>query len=483
MEATQGSSRTTAPPLHVAIVPTPGMGHLIPLTEFATRLALRHNFSLTFIVPTDAVLPMTQQKSLLKSLPSSVTTVFLPPADFSSLPAGVRLETRISLSVTRSLPALRDSFRKLSESTRVSALVVDLFGTDAFDVGTEFGAAPYVFFPTTAMALSSLFYIQDFDRNSDSQLRDLSEPVKLPGCVPVRWEDFPDPVQDRKDEAYRWTLHHVKRYSLARGILVNSFLDLEPGAFKGLKEDWPGKPPVYPVGPLTRTSSGDVSDESDQCLKWLDEQSRGSVLFVSFGSGGTLSHEQLIELALGLELSGVRFLWVVKSPNEDASNAAYFTVHSMKDPFDFLPKGFMDRTKGLGLIVPSWAPQVRVLAHESTGGFLTHCGWNSVLESIVHGVPLIAWPLYAEQKMNAVLLTEDLKVAFRVAPNENGLVGREAIAKHAKDLIEGDEGKLLRNRMRDLNDAAAEVLSQDGSSTMSLSMVAHIWREGSPEKH
>lgn len=203
MEATQDSSRTTAPPPHIVIVPTPGMGHLIPLTEFATRLALHHNFSLTFIVPTDAVSPMTQQKSLLKSLPSSVTTVFLPPADFSDLPAGVLVETRISLSVTRSLPALRDSFRKLSESTRVSSLVVDLFGTDAFDVGMEFGAAPYVFFPTTAMALSSLFYIQDFDRNSDLELRDLSEPVKLPGCVPVRWEDFPDPVQDRKDEAYR----------------------------------------------------------------------------------------------------------------------------------------------------------------------------------------------------------------------------------------------------------------------------------------
>ncbi|KAE9451987.1 hypothetical protein C3L33_16104, partial [Rhododendron williamsianum] len=156
-----------------------------------------------------------------------------------------------------------------------------------------------------------------------------------------------------------------------------SFLDLEPGAFKGLKEDWPGKPPVYPVGPLIRTGSGDVSDGSDhQCLKWLDEQSRGSVLFVSFGSGGTLSHEQLTELALGLELSGVSFLWVVKSPNEDAPDAAYFTVQSMKDPFDFLPKGFMDRTKGLGLwflrglLSPS-------PAHESTGGFLTHCGWNS----------------------------------------------------------------------------------------------------------
>ncbi|XP_057510861.1 hydroquinone glucosyltransferase-like [Actinidia eriantha] len=464
---------TTQQSPHIAIVPTPGMGHLIPLTEFAKRLTLQHNFSITFLVPTDGS-PMKPQKSVMESLPKTVTSIFLPPVSFDDLPNDVKIETRISLAVTRSLPALRDSLRALAESTRLIALVVDLFGTDAFDVAKEFGMLPYIFFPTTAMALSFVFYLPVLDRSFDGEYRDLPESVTLPGCVPVRGSDMADPVQDRKHEAYRLTLHHSKRHSLAHGILVNSYLDLEPGAFKALKEDWTGIPPVYPVGPLIQDGSARGGDGSE-CLKWLDKQPRGSVLFVSFGSGGTLSHDQLIELAMGLEMSGQRFLWVVRSPHESASNASYFTAQTIQDPFDFLPQGFLDRTQGLGLVVPSWAPQIQVLAHGSTGGFLTHCGWNSTLESIVHGVPFIAWPLYAEQKMNAVMLTDDLKVALRVKVNENGMVGREAIAEYVKGLIDGEEGNLLRNKTRDLKNAATKVLSQDGSSNRSLLEVARIW--------
>ena len=103
---------------------------------------------------------------------------------------------------------------------------------------------------------------------------------------------------------------------------------------------------------------------------------------------------------------------------------------------------------------------------------MSHCGWNSVLESIVHGVPLIAWPLYAEQKMNAVLLTEDLKAALKVKADKIGLVGREQIAKLAKDLIQGDEGKDVRDKMKQLKDAAARAFEPDGSSSISLAQVA-----------
>ncbi|KAA8528256.1 hypothetical protein F0562_035493 [Nyssa sinensis] len=469
------SMETTQQTPCIAIFPAPGMGHLIPLTEFAKRLVIYHNFSVTFIVPTDGS-PMNDQKAFLEALPRSINFIFLPPVSFDDLPEDAKIETRISLTVTRSLPALRHSLQVLTQSTPLSALVVDLFGTDTFDVAREFGLLPYIFFTSTAMGLSFVFHLPKLDETFSCEYRDLPEPVKLPGCVPIHGTDLLDPIQDRKNEVYKWMLHHLKRHTMAHGIIVNSFLDLEPGAFKALKEDWPGIPPVYPVGPLIQTGSTNGGDEPAQCLRWLDMQSQGSVLFVSFGSGGTLSHEQLNELALGLEMSGQRFLWVVKSPHDNAANATFFSVRSFKDPFDFLPKGFLDRTKGLGLVVPSWAPQIQVLSHGSTGGFLTHCGWNSTLESIVHGVPLIAWPLYAEQKMNAVLLTDGLKVGLRVKANENGIVGREAIAKYVKELIGGEEGKLLRKRMKDLKDAAVIALGEDGSSTKSLAEVAQIWR-------
>ncbi|OMP02956.1 UDP-glucuronosyl/UDP-glucosyltransferase [Corchorus olitorius] len=470
MENTQES------PLNVVIVPTPGMGHLIPLIEFANRLVNLHKFSVTFIIPNDGS-TMELPKKLLLAQPEPISTIFLPPVSFDDLPEDARNETRIIQSLTRSLHFLRDEFKSLVQSTRVVAFVVDVFGIDAFDIAKEFGLEPYVFLATGFMLLSLIFELPKLDQIYSCEYRDLPEPIKLPGCVPFDGRDIPDPLQHRKDFVYQHTLQQCKDFPLAAGIIVNSFIDFEKGPFEALTEVGRGLPPVYPVGPLTRNSSDNEVEGFIDCLKWLDEQPIGSVLYVCFGSGGTLSREQMNELALGLEMSGQRFLWVVKEPVETAANATYFGSKSFNDPFSYLPDGFLERTKEVGLVIPSWAPQVHVLSHGSTGGFLTHCGWNSILEAIVHGVPLIAWPLYAEQKMNATLLKDDSNVAFRVNVNENGLVGREDIAKYAKQLIEGDEGKLLRTRMRELKNAAKMALSPHGSSTNHLAKVAGIWKK------
>ncbi|OMO79697.1 UDP-glucuronosyl/UDP-glucosyltransferase [Corchorus capsularis] len=468
--------------LHVAIALTPGIGHLIPLTEFAKRLVLHHpEFEVTIFIPNDGS-PMKYQKQLLQALPKSISTIFLPPVSFDDLPLDVDAETKIVLSLVRSIPALKDSLKVLLESTRLVALVVDLFCIDAvYDVSKELGIKPFIFFPTNAMALQLIFHMPKYDQMfSCESYSDLVEPIELPGCVPFQGRDIPDSVREKKSVTYQGMIRLCKCFSLAAGIMVNSFMDLEKGAFKGLmnqnqKQGEFDIPPIYPVGPLVRTSSSSSTHGSNNCLRWLNEQPDGSVVYVSFGSGGTLSSQQMNELAMGLEMSGQRFIWVVKSPNDKAKNATYFGVDSVDDPIHFLPNGFLERTKGVGLVVPSWAPQVEILSHGSTGGFITHCGWNSTLEAIVHGVPLIAWPLYAEQRLNAVLLADDLKVAWRVKENENGLVGRDEIAKFVKGIIEGEEGKPLRDKMRKLKDAAKMVLSPDGSSTKSLAKVAEIW--------
>ncbi|KAG6749603.1 hydroquinone glucosyltransferase-like [Populus alba x Populus x berolinensis] len=468
-------AETDSPP-HVVILPSPGMGHLIPLIELAKRLVHQHNFSVTFIIPTDGS-PSKAQRSVLGALPSTIHSVFLPPVILSDLPEDAKIETLISLTVARSLPSLRDALSSLVASgTRVVALVVDLFGTDAFDVAREFKASPYIFFPAPAMALSLFFYLPKLDEMVSCEYSEMQEPVEIPGCLPIHGGELLDPTRDRKNDAYKWLLYHTKRYRLAEGVMVNSFIDLERGALKALQEEEPGKPPVYPVGPLVNMGSNTSGVEGSECLKWLDDQPLGSVLFVSFGSGGTLSLDQITELALGLEMSEQRFLWVARVPNDKVANATFFSVDNHNDPFDFLPKGFLDRTKGRGLVVPSWAPQAQVLSHGSTGGFLTHCGWNSTLESVVNGVPLIVWPLYAEQKMNAWMLTKDIKVALRPKASENGLFEREEIANIVRGLMEGEEGKRVRNRMKDLRDAAAGVLGEDGPSTKALSEVARKWK-------
>ncbi|TYJ04825.1 hypothetical protein E1A91_A12G120300v1 [Gossypium mustelinum] len=447
---------------HIIIHPSPGMGHLIPLIEFSKRLVHHHSFTITFIIPTDGS-SITLQKSMLDSLPTSIDYVFLPPVDFTDLPEGTKMETLL-----RSLPSFKNTMASLVSTKKLVALVVDLFGTDVFDFAKDFNVSPYIYFPSTAMLLSLFLYLPELDRTVSCEYRDLPEPVRIPGCIPVNGKDLLDPVQDRKNDAYKLVLQHAKRYRLADGIIVNSFMDMERGAIKALLDRTePDKPPVYPVGSLVNMGDGSGSGSDSDCLKWLDDQPDGSVLFVSFVN----------ELARGLELSEQRFLWVVRSPNDKAASANYFTVQSQNNPFDFLPKGFLERTKGRGLVVPSWAPQARVLSHRSTGGFLAHCGWNSTLESVVNGVPLIAWPLYAEQKMNAVMLTEDINVALRPKPDENGLISGDEIAKTVKGLMKGEEGKIVRRRMKDLKEASATALSENGYSTIALSKAATKWIE------
>ncbi|KAK6137103.1 hypothetical protein DH2020_029156 [Rehmannia glutinosa] len=432
------------------------MGHLIPLVEFAKRLHHHHHFSTTLIIPTDGPLSAAQN-TFLSALPSAIDYILLPPVSFDDLPADVKIETRISLSITRSLPSLHDAVKSLHESKNLSAFVVDLFGTDGFEVAFQHKIPPYVFFCSTAMALSLFLYLPKLDETVSCEYRDVTEKLRIPGCIPIHGKDLLDPVQDRKNDAYKWVLHHTNKYKLAEGILVNSFKELEPSAIEALQVKENGKPIVYPIGPLVQMgSSKSEVDGSCVCLKWLEEQPSGSVLYVSFGSGGTLSHDQIIELALGLEMSEQRFLWVVRCPNSTTSNATFFNIQNSDDPLAYLPQGFLERTRGRGLVVPLWAPQAKILAHESLSAFLTHCGWNSILESVVNGVPMIAWPLYAEQRMNAVMLHEDVKVALRPQVGENGLVGRVEIANVVKCLMEGEEGKSIRSRMRDLKDAAAK---------------------------
>ncbi|KAL5798904.1 hypothetical protein ACOSQ2_003724 [Xanthoceras sorbifolium] len=470
---------------HVVLLPSPGMGHVIPFIEFAKRLVHHHDdFNVTCIIPTIGP-PSTAMKAAVEALPApTINHIFLPPIIFDDDDqySTKSPETILALAITRSLPSLACELKSLvaSSRTNVVAFVVDFFCTETFEVAREFNLSSYLFFPSNAMVLSFLLYLPKLDEMVSCEFKDLTEPVKIPGCLPVHGRDFADTFQDRTSGTYKWFVDMIKKFSLARGIIVNSFMDLESGALKALSEEEPGKPPVYPIGPIIRSGSSESDDVSwSDCLTWLDNQPSDSVLFVAFGSGGTLSHAQVNELAFGLEMSQQRFIWVVKTPNDESASATYFSVQNhQKNHFDFLPEGFLERTKERGLVISSWGPQIEVLSHGATGGFLTHCGWNSTLESVVYGVPLIAWPLYAEQRMNALMLSEDVRVALRPNPNEgDGLVTREEIAKVVKELMEGEAGIGVRKRMRVMKHAASMALMEDGSSIKTLSKLALEWKK------
>lgn len=169
---------------------------------------------------------------------------------------------------------------------------------------------------------------------------------------------------------------------------------------------------------------------------------------------------------------------MARKPSDASASAAFFNVGSDEnDPLLYLPEGFVRRTEGRGLVVPSWAPQTLILNHRSTGAFLSHCGWNSTLESITNGVPITAWPLYAEQRMNATFLAEEAGVALKFSKNPGEeLVDRNEIEKNVRIVMEGEKGKDMRRRAKELKESAKIALNSGGSSYESLCSVVEFWK-------
>nr|GME10142.1 UDP-glycosyltransferase 73C3-like [Ipomoea batatas] len=194
----------------------------------------------------------------------------------------------------------------------------------------------------------------------------------------------------------------------AYGVIVNSFEEMEPDYVKEYRKKYRGR--VWCVGPVSlcnqnyqdRSLRGYNNNYSDQqeCLKWLDLQAPGSVVYVSFGSMASLSPRQMAELALGLESNKRPFLWVLGKKSKSFDAFEDWNVSN----------GFEQRNTGKGFLVREWAPQVLILSHSSVGGFLTHCGWNSTLEAISAKVPMVTWPLIAEQFLNEKLVVEVLGI-------------------------------------------------------------------------
>jgi len=394
----------------------------------------------------------------------------------------MKLETHLSKLVEKSKGSVENALRSLVDSASpVSAFITDFFCSTMFDVAAELRIPTYVFFTCAASMLSVTLSLPKLVSEIPISFKDADFPIEVPGTPPIPGRDMPTPLQDRSDEAFYWFHHHSLRLWEVTGILLNTFEDLEPEAIKALVEgkisnptDIDRMPRLYPVGPLISSSPLEqngklVEDERADCLKWLDNQPPSSVLFVSFGSGTALPMAQVTELALGLEASGHRFLWVLRSPS-----SSFLSIEET-ELSQLLPEGFQSRTQDRGLVVASWAPQIPVLAHPSTGGFLSHCGWNSTLESISHGVPMICWPLFAEQRMNRILLANEFKVAIAAKMESNDFVRREEVERAVRELMEGESGMRVRARVGELKEKAVSALEEGGSSYKAMAAAMSEW--------
>ncbi|KAI5059139.1 hypothetical protein GOP47_0025458 [Adiantum capillus-veneris] len=235
-------------------------------------------------------------------------------------------------------------------------------------------------------------------------------------------------------------------------VLINSLLELEPDAFKSFEVQGI---PSYAIGPLP-TQMKLEDNVQTECLSWLDLQAESSVIYVAFGSSAKLSVEEIQELSVGLEASGNSFLWVIR---EDSV--------TMEELPQVLPEGFLERTRGTGMII-SWAPQVKVLAHKAVGGFLSHCGWNSTVESLWAGVPLLCCPRFAEQRVNSHYLCNVWGAGLELGRTKTGGLDRSFVEGGVKALLHEEEGHNARSKAQEIMRLIEKTSQQGGQSFSNL---------------
>ncbi|XP_047331244.1 UDP-glycosyltransferase 71A15-like [Impatiens glandulifera] len=263
------------------------------------------------------------------------------------------------------------------------------------------------------------------------------------------------------------------------GIAVNTFTELESLAIKVLSED-DKIPPVYPVGPILKLKKESDDKSTADIIRWLDGQPLSSVIFLCFGSMGSFPDAQVKEIAYALEKVGKRFLWSLRRPSATDKKMTWITS-DYEDPGQVLPEGFLERTAEIGRVI-GWAPQVEVLSHEAVGGFVSHCGWNSVLESVWFGVPTATWPIQAEQNMNAffvvkeVGLSVDVKMDYRQSrweisdEEDTATVPSTVIERALRQLMDENSEECLemRKRMKEMSHESRKAVAEGGSSYVSI---------------
>ncbi|GAB4848197.1 hypothetical protein Ancab_002864 [Ancistrocladus abbreviatus] len=474
----------------LVVIPLPGMGHLIPAVGIAKRL-VEHDerISITLLVMN---LPFLANDDKIKSLQADASTngritfLLLPelerPMERNSRAFLQQLVTEYKPIVKRVVQEQVMSSGSASTCSdspiQLAGFVVDMFCTDMIDVANELNVPSYLFFTSGAGLLNLTFHFQtltdDHGVEVIDEFKDLDTDHELD--VPGFRNRIPTsvlPSMFLEKEGFAAILNYTRRYRETKGIMVNTFMELEPHAIQSLLND-AGIPPIYPVGPIvnlnpqTEDPSNGLHGARDSIIRWLDDQPPSSVVFLCFGSMGSFTEEQVREVAKGLERSGHGFLWSLRRP--PPSDEKFEPPQDYDNLEGVLPEGFLDRTAKIGKII-GWAPQVAVLSHPAIGGFVSHCGWNSTLESLWFGVPIAAWPMYAEQQLNAFHMIREMGLAIEIRMDyrweirkkaSNAIVEADAIEKGVRKIM--DLESEVRSKVKEMSEICRKTMEKGRSS-------------------
>lgn len=281
--------------IHAALLASPGIGHLVPVLELGKRLVAQLDFQVTiFVVGAEASVLESQLQSFPN--PNIFNVVSLPPVDISGLvDPNTSIVTKIIVMMRETIPSLRSEIFSLK--LRPTVLIVDLFGTEALPLADEFNMLKYVLIASNAWFLAATIYFPTVDGKEEDEHMLQQKPLMISGCKPVRYEDTLEAFLDKNDELYAEYLRIGLEIPTADGILVNTWEDLEAETLASLRDDKllgrVTRLPIYTIGPLVREMKS--PDLESPVLNWLDKQPAESVIYVSFGSGGTISYSDLIQ--------------------------------------------------------------------------------------------------------------------------------------------------------------------------------------------
>ncbi|XP_038883001.1 UDP-glycosyltransferase 73D1-like isoform X1 [Benincasa hispida] len=470
---------------HFVLVPLMAQGHMIPMIDIATLLA-RHGIFVTFVTtPYNA----SRLESFFAQAKQSSPSISLLEIPFPCLQVGLPLGCE-NLDALPSRGLLRNFYNALSllqQPLEMSldnhllpptCIVSDKYLYWTAQTAHKFKCPRVVFHGTGCFSLLSSHNLQIYSPHSSvhSDFQPFLVPglphkieitkFQLPGSLVKSpdFEDFRDKITEAEQEAY--------------GVVVNSFTELENGYSENYERAISKK--LWCIGPVSlcnknsseKYSRGNrASIKQRNCLDWLDSMIPKSVLYICLGSLCRLIPSQLIQIGQSLESSTRPFIWVIKNRDENYSELERWLSE----------EDFEGKIKGRGLIIRGWAPQLLILLHRSIGGFLTHCGWNSTVEGISGGVPMITWPQFAEQFLNEKLVVEVLKIGVRIGVEgavrwgeEEGvgvMVKKEEIEKAIEMVMDGgEEGEERRRRVGGLSKMAAKAMESGGSSYVNLSL-------------
>ncbi|MCL7029223.1 hypothetical protein MKW94_014742 [Papaver nudicaule] len=469
------SSQSTKPKSHhVVIFPFMSQGHTLPLLDLSKCFS---NLNLTVTIITTPANALQIQKSISKH--PNIHLIQIPFPRIQELPTPC--ENTKDLPSMSYLPQffaavakLQEPFHQVLQGMEDSCslpicVISDFFLGFTLDTCRKFHVPRVVFHGMGVLSMvitkhitmhaealwkSSRFTAKtktETEKPAETDYINSEESIEFPGLTlpfSMTKVDIPEVlvnVADPDDPGTRFLAEMRESEINSWGVIVNSFAELESEHVANLESFYKQEgAKAWCVGPLFLYHDMDGEDEPDETIQWLDEHEDGSVVYVSFGSQADVSDVQLDEVIHGVEMSSHPFIFVVRSKTW------------------VLPDGLEDKLKGKGLVVREWVNQRRILSHKAIGGFLSHCGWNSVLESISCKVPILAWPMMAEQPLNARIVVDGFGIGLKVPMG--GTVDRGDICTVVDELMNSEKGKKAREKVKSLGEAARQAVQTDGSS-------------------